>query len=67
MLTRAERSQFEIYPGSKLRHFRSIQKKTGIPYEEMVGVAYMGYLGASLTTDCSSSLMTSRGTRRSSS
>jgi len=27
---------FEIYPGSKLRHFRSIHKKTGIPYEEML-------------------------------
>ncbi|KAL7008053.1 hypothetical protein EMMF5_002235 [Cystobasidiomycetes sp. EMM_F5] len=26
----------EIYPGSKLTHFRSIHKKTRIPYEEMV-------------------------------
>ena len=26
----------EIYPGSKLAHFKEIHKKTGIPYEEMV-------------------------------
>ncbi|CAE6450226.1 unnamed protein product [Rhizoctonia solani] len=26
----------EIYPGSKLRHFKSLNKKTGIPYEEML-------------------------------
>lgn len=25
----------EIYPGSKLRHFKELHKKTGIPYEEM--------------------------------
>lgn len=28
--------QMEIYPGSKLKHFRSLQQKTGIPYEEML-------------------------------
>jgi len=27
---------FEIYPGSKIRHFKSLQEKTGIPYSEMV-------------------------------
>lgn len=26
----------EIYPGSKLAHFKEIHKKTGIPYSEMV-------------------------------
>jgi magnesium-dependent phosphatase 1 len=26
----------EIYPGSKLRHFREIHRRTGIPYEQMV-------------------------------
>ncbi|KAK4698719.1 magnesium-dependent phosphatase 1, partial [Phenoliferia sp. Uapishka_3] len=26
----------EIYPGSKLAHFKEIHKKTGIPYNEMV-------------------------------
>ncbi|KAH7322226.1 magnesium-dependent phosphatase-1 [Rhizoctonia solani] len=26
----------EIYPGSKLRHFKALNKKTGIPYEEML-------------------------------
>ncbi|KAJ7575582.1 magnesium-dependent phosphatase-1 [Mycena floridula] len=28
--------QQEIYPGSKLTHFRKIHEKTGIPYEEML-------------------------------
>lgn len=26
----------EIYPGSKLRHFREIHRKTGIPYDQML-------------------------------
>ncbi|CAG8434183.1 8470_t:CDS:2 [Funneliformis mosseae] len=26
----------EIYPGSKLKHFRSLHKKSGIPYREMI-------------------------------
>jgi magnesium-dependent phosphatase 1 len=26
----------EIYPGSKLRHFKEVHRKTGIPYEQMV-------------------------------
>ncbi|ORY32164.1 magnesium-dependent phosphatase-1 [Naematelia encephala] len=26
----------EIYPGSKLRHFREVHRKTGIPYEQML-------------------------------
>ncbi|KAL7422548.1 hypothetical protein Q5752_003196 [Cryptotrichosporon argae] len=26
----------EIYPGSKMRHFREIHRKTGIPYEQML-------------------------------
>lgn len=26
----------EIYPSSKIRHFEALQKKTGIPYEEML-------------------------------
>ncbi|AFR96825.2 magnesium-dependent phosphatase-1 [Cryptococcus neoformans C23] len=26
----------EIYPGSKLKHFREIHRKTGIPYEQML-------------------------------
>jgi hypothetical protein len=28
----------EIYPGSKLRHFREIHRRTGIPYEQMVSI-----------------------------
>lgn len=27
---------FEIYPGSKIDHFRSLQNKTGLPYREMI-------------------------------
>ncbi|SCZ99023.1 BZ3500_MvSof-1268-A1-R1_Chr3-1g05770 [Microbotryum saponariae] len=27
----------EIYPGSKIAHFKAIHEKTGIPYNEMVG------------------------------
>lgn len=30
----------EIYPGSKLEHFRELHRQTGIPYEEMVRVAF---------------------------
>src|SRR5207248_2288295 len=26
----------EIYPGSKIKHFRSIHKNSGIPYSEMI-------------------------------
>ncbi|KAG8795776.1 hypothetical protein FRC12_009783 [Ceratobasidium sp. 428] len=26
----------EIYPGSKIRHFKALHKKTGIPYHEML-------------------------------
>jgi len=26
----------EIYPGSKIQHFKAINRKTGIPYEEML-------------------------------
>ncbi|ORX38182.1 magnesium-dependent phosphatase-1 [Kockovaella imperatae] len=26
----------EIYPGSKLRHFREVHRKTGIPYDQML-------------------------------
>lgn len=29
-------SRKEIYPGSKLKHFQALHKKTGIPYDEMV-------------------------------
>ena len=28
--------QFEIYPGSKVTHFRSLHKKTGIAYGDML-------------------------------
>ncbi|KAH7104674.1 magnesium-dependent phosphatase-1 [Auriculariales sp. MPI-PUGE-AT-0066] len=37
--TRPSREFFdleEIYPGSKLAHFRSLHKRTGIPYEQML-------------------------------
>ena len=27
---------FEIYPGSKINHFRSLQEKTGIAYQDMI-------------------------------
>jgi magnesium-dependent phosphatase 1 len=27
---------FEIYPGSKLSHFKSLYNKTGIPYRDMI-------------------------------
>jgi magnesium-dependent phosphatase 1 len=30
--------QLEIYPGSKIPHFKQLHKKTGIPYEEMVAL-----------------------------
>lgn len=26
----------EIYPGNKITHFKSLQKKSGLPYEEML-------------------------------
>lgn len=26
----------EIYPGSKITHFQSLHKKSGLPYEEML-------------------------------
>ncbi|KAF5348307.1 hypothetical protein D9756_010538 [Leucocoprinus leucothites] len=29
-------NQLEIYPGSKLTHFRKVHQKTGIPYSEML-------------------------------
>ncbi|CCA72021.1 hypothetical protein PIIN_05956 [Serendipita indica DSM 11827] len=29
-------TQKEIYPGSKIQHFRALHKKTGIPYSEML-------------------------------
>ncbi|KAI0708717.1 magnesium-dependent phosphatase-1 [Cerioporus squamosus] len=28
--------QLEIYPGSKIKHFKELHKKTGIPYSEML-------------------------------
>ncbi|RDX44456.1 magnesium-dependent phosphatase-1 [Lentinus brumalis] len=28
--------QLEIYPGSKMKHFKELHKKTGIPYSEML-------------------------------
>ncbi|KAH9847746.1 magnesium-dependent phosphatase-1 [Lenzites betulinus] len=28
--------QMEIYPGSKLKHFKELHKKTGLPYSEML-------------------------------
>ncbi|KAI8977738.1 magnesium-dependent phosphatase-1 [Trametes punicea] len=28
--------QMEIYPGSKIRHFKELHKKTGLPYSEML-------------------------------
>nr|ODN90411.1 magnesium-dependent phosphatase-1 [Cryptococcus depauperatus CBS 7855] len=36
ILIRSESSKLEIYPGSKLRHFREIHRKTGIPYSQML-------------------------------
>ena len=27
---------FEIYPGSKINHFRSLQEKTGLTYSDMI-------------------------------
>jgi magnesium-dependent phosphatase 1 len=34
----------EIYPGSKLRHFREIHRRTGIPYEQMVRLLLLPFL-----------------------
>jgi len=28
--------QMEIYPGSKISHFKALHKKTGLPYSEML-------------------------------
>ena len=28
--------EFEVYPGSKMTHFKSLHRKTGLPYEDML-------------------------------
>lgn len=35
-ITKFDKSAIEIYPGSKIRHFQQIQKKTGLAYHDMV-------------------------------
>ncbi|OBZ73221.1 putative magnesium-dependent phosphatase P8B7.31 [Grifola frondosa] len=32
--------QLEIYPGSKIKHFKKLHAKTGLPYSEMVTLFY---------------------------
>lgn len=39
----------EIYPGSKITHFQALHKKTGIPYEEMVRLAFCYTLSSSVS------------------
>lgn len=34
--------QLEIYPGSKIAHFKQLHKVTGIPYSEMVRIPPYG-------------------------
>jgi magnesium-dependent phosphatase 1 len=44
----------EIYPGSKLRHFREIHRRTGIPYEQMVCPSLLPSLSSSSSSSSSS-------------
>jgi hypothetical protein len=37
----------EIYPGSKIAHFKQFHKITGIPYSEMVRVGAASHVGES--------------------
>jgi magnesium-dependent phosphatase 1 len=54
----------QIYPGSKLTHFRALHAKTGIPYKQMVRHRLLQRLYGDHGIACSCFSTTSRGTAK---
>jgi hypothetical protein len=54
----------QIYPGSKLTHFRALHAKTSIPYKQMVRHRLLQRLYGDHGISCSCFSTTSRGTAK---